>query len=88
MDTVPAKLRILLIEDQRPMAENIWEFLEMQDQVMDHAADGQTGLQLAIDNTYDVIVLDIGLPKLDGIEVCRRAGSCSASPHNACASSA
>ena len=72
MDTVPAKLRILLIEDQRPMAENIWEFLEMQDQVMDHAADGQTGLQLAIDNTYDVIVLDIGLPKLDGIEVCRR----------------
>jgi DNA-binding response OmpR family regulator len=72
MDTVPAKLRILLIEDQRSMAENIWEFLEMQDQVMDHAADGQTGLQLAIDNTYDVIVLDIGLPKLDGIEVCRR----------------
>jgi DNA-binding response OmpR family regulator len=72
MDPVPAKLRILLIEDQRPMAENIWEYLESCGQVMDHAADGQAGLQLAIDNTYDVIVLDIGLPKLDGIEVCRR----------------
>lgn len=72
MDPVPAKLRILLIEDQRPMAENIWEFLESREQVMDHAADGQAGLQLALDNTYDVIVLDIGLPKLDGIEVCRR----------------
>jgi DNA-binding response OmpR family regulator len=72
MDSVPAKLRILLIEDQRPMAENIWEFLESREQVMDHAADGQTGLQLALENTYDVIVLDIGLPKLDGIEVCKR----------------
>ena len=72
MDSPQAKLRILLIEDQRPMAENIWEFLELREQVMDHAADGLTGLQLALDNTYDVIVLDIGLPKLDGIELCRR----------------
>jgi len=72
MDPAPAKLRVLLIEDQRPMAENIWEFLESCGQVMDHAADGQAGLQLALDNTYDAIVLDIGLPKLDGIEVCRR----------------
>ena len=72
MDSDKANLRVLLIEDQRAMAENIWEFLESCGQVMDHAADGQTGLQLAMDNTYDVIVLDIGLPRLDGIEVCRR----------------
>ncbi len=72
MDSIPAKLRILLIEDQRSMAENIWDFLESRGQVMDHAADGQIGLQLAVDNVYDVIVLDIGLPRLDGIEVCRR----------------
>jgi DNA-binding response OmpR family regulator len=72
MDLASAKLRILLIEDQRAMAENVWEFLEEHEQVMDHAADGVTGLQLALENTYDVIVLDIGLPKLDGIEVCRR----------------
>ncbi len=72
MDSIPAKLRILLIEDQRSMAENIWDFLESRGEVMDHAADGQIGLQLAVDNPYDVIVLDIGLPRLDGIEVCRR----------------
>ncbi len=67
-----AKLRVLLIEDQRALAENIWEFLELHGQVMDHAADGQAGLQLALENAYDVIVLDLGLPRLDGIEVCRR----------------
>lgn len=72
MDSDKAKLRVLLIEDQRAMAENIWEFLESCGQVMDHAADGQAGLQLALDHTYDVIVLDIGLPRLDGLEVCRR----------------
>jgi DNA-binding response OmpR family regulator len=72
MDSVQAKLRVLLIEDQRAMAENIWEFLESREHVMDHAADGVTGLQFALDNSYDVIVLDIGLPRLDGIEVCRR----------------
>jgi DNA-binding response OmpR family regulator len=72
MDSVQAKLRVLLIEDQRAMAENIWEFLESREHVMDHATDGVTGLQFALDNSYDVIVLDIGLPRLDGIEVCRR----------------
>ncbi len=72
MTQATANLRVLLIEDQRALAENIWEFLELHGQVMDHAADGQSGLQLALDNAYDVIVLDLGLPRLDGIEVCRR----------------
>ena len=72
MDQNPAKLRILLIEDQRSLAENLWEFLEVRGHVMDHAGDGLTGLQLALDNTYEVIVLDIGLPRINGIEVCRR----------------
>lgn len=72
MSQPTAKLRVLLIEDQRAQAENIWEFLEMHGQVMDHAADGQAGLQLALENDYDVIVLDLGLPRLDGVEVCRR----------------
>ncbi|MEO8741838.1 MAG: response regulator transcription factor [Lysobacteraceae bacterium] len=72
MDQNPAKLRILLIEDQRSLAENLWEFLEVRGHVMDHAGDGVTGLQLALDNTYEVIVLDIGLPRINGIEVCRR----------------
>lgn len=64
-------LRILLIEDHRDIAANIWDFLEFRGFVMDHAADGATGLRMAIDGRYDVIVLDLGLPKLDGLDLCR-----------------
>jgi len=67
----PAMLRILLIEDQRDIAANIWDFLEHRGFVMDHAADGAKGLRMALDGSYDVIVLDLGLPKLDGLELCR-----------------
>lgn len=54
------------------MAENLWEFLELKGHVMDHAADGPDGLRLALANSYDVIVLDIGLPRMDGISLCER----------------
>jgi DNA-binding response OmpR family regulator len=65
-------LRILLIEDQRDIAANIWDYLEFRSFVMDHAADGVTGLRMAMDGAYDVVVLDLGLPKLDGLDLCRR----------------
>jgi len=65
-------LRILLIEDQRDIAANIWDFLELRGFVMDHAADGALGLRMALDGHYDVIVLDLGLPKLDGLDLCRQ----------------
>jgi DNA-binding response OmpR family regulator len=64
-------LRILLIEDQRDIAANIWDFLEFRGFVMDHAADGATGLRMAVEGAYDVVLLDLGLPKLDGLELCR-----------------
>ena len=64
-------LRILLIEDQRDIAANIWDFLELRGFVMDHAADGANGLRMSLDGGYDVIILDLGLPKLDGIDLCR-----------------
>jgi DNA-binding response OmpR family regulator len=64
-------LRILLIEDQRDIAANIWDYLEHRGFVMDHAADGASGLRMALDGSYDVIVLDLGLPKLDGLDLCR-----------------
>ena len=64
-------MRILLIEDQRDIAANIWDFLEHRGFVMDHAGDGASGLRMALDGNYDVIVLDLGLPKLDGLELCR-----------------
>lgn len=65
-------LRILLIEDQRDIAANIWDYLEHRGFVMDHAADGLSGLRMALEGSHDVIVLDLGLPKLDGLDLCRR----------------
>ncbi len=65
-------LRILLIEDQRDIAANIWDYLEHRGFVMDHAGDGALGLRMALEGNYDVIVLDLGLPKLDGLDLCRR----------------
>lgn len=65
-------MRILVIEDHRDIAENIGDFLAPKGHEIDYAADGITGLHLAIANEYDVIVLDLMLPKLDGLEVCRK----------------
>ena len=64
-------MRILLIEDQRDIAANIWDYLEFRGFVMDHAADGITGQRMALDGGYDVVILDLGLPKLDGLDLCR-----------------
>ncbi len=63
---------ILLIEDNRGIAEMVGEFLERRGYGVDYAADGVTGLRLAMQNSYDVIVLDLMLPGLDGLELCRR----------------
>jgi DNA-binding response OmpR family regulator len=65
-------LRVLVIEDQHDIAANIWDFLEPRGYQVDHAGDGATGLSLALRGGYDVIVLDLGLPRLDGLELCRR----------------
>jgi DNA-binding response OmpR family regulator len=63
---------LLLIEDHRDIAESIVDFLELRGYAVDYAADGVTGLHLAVTNTYDVIVLDVMLPGLDGLTVCRK----------------
>lgn len=65
-------MRILIIEDNRDLAANLIDYLEAKGHMVDAAADGLTGLSLAVTEQPDVIVLDLGLPGLDGIEVCRR----------------
>lgn len=65
-------MRLLLIEDNQDLAANIGEFLESRGHIVDYAADGLSGLHLVTVNPYDVIVLDLGLPGLDGISLCKR----------------
>ncbi len=65
-------MKILLVEDQHDIAANIWDFLERRGHVVDHAADGATGLMHALRGRFDAIVLDLGLPRLDGLDLCRQ----------------
>ena len=63
---------VLLVEDNRSLSEMVGEYLESRGFGVDYAGDGVDGLRLASENSYDVVVLDLMLPRLDGVEVCRR----------------
>ncbi len=63
---------ILLVEDNRQIAEMVGEFLERRGYSVDYASDGVSALHLAVTNSYDVVVLDLMLPGMDGLEVCRK----------------
>src|SRR5690554_4074146 len=65
-------MRVLVIEDNRDIAANIGDYLEEQGNEVDYAGDGVTGLHLAVSHDFDLIVLDLNLPGMDGLEVCRR----------------
>ncbi len=65
-------MRVLVIEDNQSLAANIGEFLTLQGHTVDFAADGLIGLHLGAVNEYDAVVLDVMLPGLDGVSVCRR----------------
>jgi len=63
---------ILLIEDNHDIAAMVGDHLEQTGYEVDYAADGVTGLHLALHEPVDVIILDLMLPGMDGLEVCRR----------------
>jgi DNA-binding response OmpR family regulator len=65
-------MNILIIEDNPDIAANIGDFLEDRGHIVDFAGDGITGLHLAVVNDFDAIVLDLALPGMDGLEVCRK----------------
>jgi DNA-binding response OmpR family regulator len=65
-------MRILIVEDHRDIAENIGDYFEPKGHELDFAADGITGLHLAVTHDYDAIVLDLTLPGMDGVELCRK----------------
>ena len=63
---------VLLVEDHQDIAEMVFAYLERRGYEMDYAADGLTGLHLAVTNNYDAIVLDLMLPGMDGFDLCKR----------------
>jgi DNA-binding response OmpR family regulator len=63
-------LYILVVEDQQSIAQNIADFLEGKGHRLDFATQGRQALELALSNHYDVVVLDLNLPVMDGLEVC------------------
>jgi two-component system copper resistance phosphate regulon response regulator CusR len=65
-------MRILLVEDDRRMADAVASFLRAAGWAVDAAGDGAGALRLAALADYDAVVLDLRLPDIDGLEVCRR----------------
>lgn len=64
--------RILIVEDEEKIARFVTLELEHEGYQVEHAADGRTAVDLALERDYDLILLDVLLPQLNGMEVLRR----------------
>jgi len=65
-------MRLLVIEDNRQLVANLFDYFESRGHVLDVAPDGVTGLHLAVSQSYDALILDWMLPRMEGPEVLRR----------------
>jgi len=65
-------VRILLIEDEKSLRDGIVDLFKGDGHVVTAAADGVTGLETGLRELFDLVVLDLMLPRLDGMDVCRR----------------
>ena len=77
-------MRVLVIEDEEALAAAIARGLRREGMAVDVALDGRSGLDKALVNDYDVIVLDRNLPGLHGDDVCRRFGRARRRPASSC----
>jgi DNA-binding response OmpR family regulator len=66
------KLSILIIEDEAAIRTGLIDVLVFHGYAVDHAADGRTGLHKAISGKYDLILLDVMLPEMNGFDICNR----------------
>lgn len=64
--------KILVVDDEKLIVKGIKFSLEQDDMVVDVAYDGEQAFELAKQNNYDLIILDVMLPKIDGLSVCRQ----------------
>jgi DNA-binding response OmpR family regulator len=65
-------MRILIVEDEIKLASALVQLLKNHRYIVDSAADGETGLDLILTDAYDVVVLDVMLPKMSGFDVLKR----------------
>ena len=65
-------MHILIIEDDSAIAANLYDFLESRGHTADAAVNGIAGLHLAVTQRFDAILLDLGLPGMNGITLCRK----------------
>jgi DNA-binding response OmpR family regulator len=67
--------KILIVEDEKPMLMGLRDNLEFEGYEVDIAEEGDTGLKKIMENSYDLVVLDVMLPNMSGFDVCREARS-------------
>jgi len=72
MTNQTTSLNVLLVEDQLSIAQNIADYMEAKGHVFDFATNGKQGLELALTHHYDLVILDLNLPGMDGLEICRQ----------------
>lgn len=65
-------LTVLLVEDDRDLADTVTRYLEFEGISCHHASNGRAGYQLACEGQYQVLLLDLNLPGMDGLQLCQR----------------
>jgi two-component system response regulator ResD len=79
VETIEAQ-RILVVDDEERIRRLLRMYLEKEGYVIQEAEDGEKALSLALDQDFDLILLDVMLPGMDGIEVCQRIRQVKATP--------
>lgn len=64
--------KILLVEDNREVAGILFDYFESEGMELDYADNGELGLKLALETSFDAIILDLMLPRMDGLTVCEK----------------
>ena len=65
-------MRILIVEDEKKIADSIKKGLKQENYIVDVSYDGESGYDLASGEEYDVIILDLMLPQMDGLTICKK----------------
>lgn len=64
--------KVLLVEDNREVAGILFDYFECEGMELDYADNGELGFQLALEGSFDLILLDLMLPRMDGLTVCNK----------------